>query len=110
MYGADRRLYASVDFWDDQDDVYGFRLEKGQPVYVGLTSTDTEIDLSLALWLPSTRTIEGVASVRSRAKISARVGSREYFSYRARRTGTFYVQVRVSSPGSTEYRLAIVKG
>jgi hypothetical protein len=39
-----------------------------------------------------------------------RPGAREYFSYRAVVTGTYYVQVRMSSPGATPYRLRIVKG
>jgi subtilisin family serine protease len=107
---SSRRLFATLDFWDDQDDVYAIKLRRNQPVYVGLTSTDTETDLSLALWRPGTRTVDAVAGIRTRAKISARFGSREYFSYRAPRAGTYYVQVRISSPGVTRYRLALVKG
>jgi subtilisin family serine protease len=110
VYGSTRRLYATLDFWDDQDDVYAFNLQRGQAVYVGLTGATDETDLSLALWLPGTRSIQGVGNIRSRAKISARAGSREYFSFRAKKTGTHYVQVRISSPGWTRYRLAIVKG
>jgi hypothetical protein len=79
-------------------------------VYVGLTGSDPDIDLSLALWRPGTPTIEGVSTIRFRARISARPGAREYFSHRAKRGGMFYVQVRISSPGATRYRLAIVKG
>jgi subtilisin family serine protease len=108
--GPDRRVFATVDYWDDQDDVYAFRLRKGQPVYVGLTGSDQSVDLSLALWRPGTPTIEGVSTIRFRARISARRGAREYFSHRAKRAGRFYVQVRISSPGATRYRLAIVKG
>lgn len=108
--GSNRRMNATVDFWDDQDDVYAFRLRKGQRVYIGLTGPEPSADLSLALWLPATRSIEGVGSVRFRAKVSARAGPREYFSYRAPAAGTHYVQVRMSSPGATRYRLAIVKG
>jgi subtilisin family serine protease len=108
--GSNRRMNATVDFWDDQDDVYAFRLRKGQRVYVGLTGPEASADLSLALWLPATRSIEDVSSIRFRAKVSARAGPREYFSYLAPATGTHFVQVRMSSPGMTRYRLAIVKG
>jgi subtilisin family serine protease len=108
--GSNRRMNATVDFWDDQDDVYAFRLRKGQRVYVGLTGPEASADLSLALWLPATRSIEDVSSIRFRAKVSARTGPREYFSYRAPATGIYFVQVRMSSPGVTRYRLAIVKG
>jgi subtilisin family serine protease len=109
VYGSNRRLQAEVDFWDDQDDVYAIRLERNQPVYVGLTGTDASVDLSLALWLPQTGSIENVGDSRFRVRTSARIGSRQYLSYRAPLTGTYYVQVRMSSPGVTRYRLAIVK-
>ena len=110
LAGKNRLVRATVDFWDDQDDVYAFRLRARQRVYVGLRGVRSGADLSLALWLPGTRSIDDVTSLRSRAKVSARAGPREYFSYRARATGTHYVQVRMSSPGATRYRLRIVKG
>jgi subtilisin family serine protease len=109
VYGSYRRLQAEVDFWDDQDDVYAIRLERRQPVYVGLTGADKDVDLGLALWLPQTGSIENVADSRFRVRTSARTGSRQYLSYRAPLTGTYYVQVRMSSPGSTRYRLTVIK-
>ena len=108
--GVNRRLRARVDFWDDQDDVYGIRLNRNQPVYVGLTGSDTSVDVSLAFWLPRARSVERVADFRFRVRTSARPGSRQYLSYRPRLAGTYYIQVRMSSPGATRYRLAIVKG
>jgi len=110
LAGRNRLVQATVDFWDDQDDVYAFRLRAGQRVYVGLRGVRSGADLSLALWLPRTRSIDDVSSVRFRAKVSARSGPREYFSFRARAAGSYYVQVRMSSPGATRYRLRIVKG
>ena len=110
LFGANRRIYATVDFWDDQDDVYAIRLRKGQRVYVGLTGSEPSADLSLALWLPATGSIESVSSFRQRVRVSARAGGREYFSYRAPDTGDYFVQVRMSSAGVTRYRLAIIKG
>jgi subtilisin family serine protease len=108
--GSNRRINAEVDFWDDQDDVYAIKLKKGQRAYVGLTGSDVTADLSLALWLPKTRSIGDVRNLRFRARISARPAAREYFSHRAGKAGTYYVQVRMSSPGITGYRLTIVKG
>jgi hypothetical protein len=110
VFGSNRRLDATVDFWDDQDDVYGVHLRRGQPVYVGLKGPQTGFDLSLAFWLPGTRSIENVSSVRFRARVSARRGARQYLSYRAPAAGTYYVQVRMSSPGLARYRLTVVKG
>ncbi len=103
-------MNATVDFWDDQDDVYRIRLQKGRRVYIGLTGSARGADLSLALWLRGTTSIDDVRSFRRRVRISVRPGGREYFSYRAPTAGDYFVQVRMSSPGSTRYRLAIVKG
>jgi len=108
--GRNRLIRATVDFWDDQDDVYAIRLKARQRVYIGLTGVQSGADLSLALWLPRTRSIEDVSSFRFRAKVSARPGPREYFSFRAAETGSYFVQVRMSNPGDTRYRLRIVKG
>jgi subtilisin family serine protease len=108
--GENLRLRARVDFWDDQDDVYAIRLNRDQPVYVGLTGPDASVDLSLAFWLPGARSLERVADFRYRVRTSARPGTRQYLSYRPKLAGTYYVQVRVSTPGATRYRLAIVKG
>ena len=105
----DRRIKATVDFWDDQDDVYAIKLRKNQRVYIGLTGDDASDDLNLALWSPSTRSIDDVRSARRRVRVSARPGAREYFSYRAPKAGRYFVQVRMSSPGAVRYRLAIVK-
>ena len=109
-HGTSSRIYATVDFWDDQDDVYAVHLDRNQPVYVGLTGTDPSIDLSLALWLPQTRSIDRVEDFRYRVRTSARTGARQYLSYHAPKTGTYYVQVRISSPGQTHYRLNVIKG
>jgi hypothetical protein len=109
LSGRNRLIRATVDFWDDQDDVYAIRLKPRQRVYVGLKGVESGADLSLALWLPKTRTVEGVGSLRERAKVSARAGPREYFSFRAPAAGSYFVQVRMSSPGHTRYRLRIVK-
>ncbi len=109
-YGSNRRIQATVDFWDDQDDVYAIELGRNQPVYVGLTGADAGVDLGLAFWLPQARSIERVADFRYRVRTSARSGSRQYLSYKPSLGGTFYIQVRMSSPGATRYRLTIVKG
>jgi len=109
-YGSNRRIQATLDFWDDQDDVYAIELNRNQPVYVGLTGADASVDLGLAFWLPQARSIDRVADFRYRVRVSARSGSRQYLSYKPSLGGTFYIQVRMSSPGATRYRLTIVKG
>ena len=111
LYASNPQITANVDFWDDQDDVYAISLKRKQRVYVGLTAVSKQPgDLGLALWLPATRSIEDVRNSRLRVRTSARPGDRQYFSYRAPKAGTYFVQVRMSTPGSATYRLTIVKG
>jgi hypothetical protein len=109
LVGEELRVKATVDFWDDQDDVYAIHLRKSQRVYVGLTGEDQDDDLNLALWLPKTWSIYDVRTLPYRIRTSARPGGREYFSYRAARGGTYYIQVRISTPGSARYQLTIAK-
>jgi subtilisin family serine protease len=109
LVGEDPRVRATVDFWDDQDDVYSVHLHKGQHMYVGLTGYDQGVDLDLALWLPQTRSIYDVRAARLRVRTSARPGTRQYFAYRAPGSASYFVQVRISTPGAARYRLSIFK-
>ena len=104
-----RALSATVDFWDDQDDVYSIRLQARQRILVTLTGTDEDADLNLALWRPGTRSIDLVMNRRGRVKTSADNGAREFLTYRARAPGRYSIQVRLSTPGTTSYRLLVVK-
>jgi subtilisin family serine protease len=108
LWGLTRRIEATLDFWDDQSDVYAIRLRRGQPVYAsvrGPAGTDT----NLILWQPSTRHVYDLASLALVARQSARPGAREYLQYRAPATGTYYVQVKLGSRGAGKYKLTIVK-
>ncbi len=61
LWGTVKRFEATLDFWDDQNDVYAIRLRRGQPVYAsvrGPAGTDT----NLILWLPGTRHVDDLAS------------------------------------------------
>jgi len=106
---SSRRLSATVDFWDDQDDVYAIPLRAGQRVWVSLAASSFDADLSLALWRPGTRSVTSVLGNKNRAKLSARVALRQHISFRAPSAGMYYVQVRITSPGHLRYRLTYVK-
>jgi hypothetical protein len=108
LWGTTPRVDATLDFWDDQSDVYAVKLKRGQPVYAsvrGPAATDT----NLILWKPGTRRVDDLASLRLIVRQSARPGPRENLSYRAPRAGIYYVQVKLGSRGSGRYRLSIVK-
>jgi hypothetical protein len=108
LWGRTRRIEATLDFWDDQSDVYAIRLRRRQPVYIsvrGPGGTDT----NLILWKPRTKHVDDLASLSLVARQSARPGPGENLRYRALETGTYYVQVKLGSRGSGKYKLVIVK-
>jgi subtilisin family serine protease len=108
LWGPFKRIEATLDFWDDQSDVYAIRLRRGQWVYAsvrGPAGTDT----NLILWQPGVRHVDDFGSLHLVAKQSARPGPHEYLQYRAAKTGTYYVQVKLGSRGAGRYKLVIVK-
>jgi hypothetical protein len=108
LWGQIKHVEATLDFWDDQNDVYAIKLRRRQPVYVsvrGPTGTDT----NLILWKPGTRAVDDLRSLGRQAKQSARPGPRDFLSYRAGRGGWHYVQVKLGSAGAGRYKLTIVK-
>ena len=69
----------------------------------------TDTDTNLILWQPGTRNVDDLSSLPLVARQAARPGAREWLSYRAPRTGTYYVQVKLASRGAGKDKLAIVK-
>jgi subtilisin family serine protease len=108
LWGQTRKLEATLDFWDDQNDVYAIRLRRGQPVYLSVRGPAGH-DTNLILWKPGTTHVDDLASVRRVARQSARPGPREYLSYRAPKAGIYYVQVKLGARGAGRYKLVIVK-
>ena len=108
IFGKQRRLQATLDYWDDQQDVYAVRLKRGQRMYAGLVGP-VRTDVNLVLWRPGTTAVDDLRAQTRRVTQSARPGSREYLAYRAKRGGLYYLQVKIASTGSGRYRLTIVK-
>ena len=108
LWGQKTRLEATLDFWDDQNDVYAIRLRRGQPVYVSVRGPAGH-DTNLILWSPGTKRVDDLTAVGRVARQSARPGPVENLSYRAPKTGTYYVQVKLGTRGAGRYKLAIVK-
>ena len=105
---------ATIDYWDDNIDVYKVRLLKGQTLSItlrGPAGTDT----NLILWRPGTKRVDSpligqqAALQAWRVTQSARAGPREHVLYKARETGWYYVEVKVTTQGSGQYRLNISK-
>jgi subtilisin family serine protease len=108
LWGAKRRVEASLDFWDDQNDVYRIRLRRGQRVYASLVGS-RGTDPVLAVWRPGTRTVDDLSRQGLRVRVSRRTGPNDFIGYRARRDGWHFLQVKLPTQGAGAYRLAVVK-
>jgi subtilisin family serine protease len=114
LFGRSIDVKATLDYWDDNIDVYKVRLRRAQTVSVwlrGPSGTDT----NLILWRPGTQIVEA-ASFGQQAALqawrlmqSSRAGANEHFLYRARQTGWYYVEVKLATQGGGVYRLHIAK-
>jgi hypothetical protein len=108
VWGAKRRIVATLDFWDDQNDVYRVRLRKDERLFASLVGP-RRTDTSLALWDPATYEVDNLAQQSLRLRLSSRPGPDEFLSYRAPRAGFYYLHVRLTAEGAGAYRLSIVK-
>jgi subtilisin family serine protease len=97
---------ATLDAWDDPNDVYRIHLKRRQGLSVTVRS-GPKIDTSIVLWKP--RLLE-LADARSdlRAKRSVHgPGVPERIVFRAPRTGWYSLQVKLARPGSGPYRIRL---
>ena len=108
---SDRRVVdATLDRYDDERDVYGVRLVRGQRITLHLAGP-TQGRSDLSLWRPATKSVVGSARKRAnRLAVSARPGDTEQIVYRATRNGWHFVEVRLTGGRSGAYRLTLVRG
>jgi hypothetical protein len=99
------RLRATLDAWDDPNDVYAVHLRRGQGMSVLVRSGS--LDTSIALWKPGLRAL-ALASDDFRARRSIHpAGAPERLAYRAHRAGWYYLQVKLAQGGSGSYSIRI---
>jgi hypothetical protein len=105
-----RFVKASVDFWDDQDDVYGIYLRRGERLFTSLVPSAPS-NVVLALWRPGTAQVTGLAPPNRRVRISNRAGRRQRLAWTAIQEGWHFLQARLTAPShlSVPYRLSIVR-
>ena len=105
-----RFVKASVDFWDDQDDVYGIFLHRGETLYVSLVPA-RQARMALALWRPETVSVADLARQNLRVRISAGPGRRERLSWTADAPGWHFLQARLTAATGmpVAYRLSVVR-
>jgi hypothetical protein len=101
---------ATVDYWNDQDDVYSVHLRKGERLRVALYGEAATADVNLILWMPGTRRLDDVRALSGRqATKSDQPGVKEKVVHVAERTGRYYVHVKSARPGWGTYTLKLVR-
>ncbi len=97
---------ATIDYWDDPNDVYRIKLVRGQRISA-VARSGFEADLSLALWKPGLSSL-AARTEALRARLSSHPpGQREKIVFRARTTGWFSLQVAAGRGASGSYSLRI---
>ncbi len=99
---------ASLDYWDDNLDVYRIRLARGQRLFARL-SPATTAKVRLQLWAPGTDHVDGLDVRAGRLADSHQAGRQVRLSYRARARGVYYLAAKVVSrtPEPVQYHLAL---
>ena len=110
LFGRRKDLSATIDYWDDDLDVYRVKLRAGQKLWAQLRGP-AGTDANLVLWKPGTQTVEGLSAhlFANRATQSIGAGPDEQFGYRAPVGGWYYLEVKLATPGSGAYTLRYVK-
>lgn len=105
-----RFVKATVDFWDDQDDVYSIYLRRGERLFTSLVPA-VPSSVVLALWRPGTSQVTGLAPPDRRLRVSTRSGRRQRLAWTAIQEGWHYLQARLTAPSHppVAYRLSIVR-
>ena len=99
---------ATIDFWDDQIDVYRILLRKGERVHLDLEGPAGTTS-NLLLWRPGTKRVGDLRTQGLRAAQSTSPGPSHKLGYRALKGGWYYVEVKLPTRGAGSYDLTITR-
>jgi subtilisin family serine protease len=97
---------ATIDFWDDQVDVYKLYLRKGQRLRLTLNGPEGATS-NLLLWRPGTKRVDDLRTQHLRAAQAIGPGDSHRLGYRAKTGGWYYAEVKLSTRGFGPYQLDI---
>jgi subtilisin family serine protease len=103
-----RTISATLDYWDDQVDVYRIHLSKGQRLYARLTPPGG-VHVALTLWPPGTKRVESLGSPTSYLVRSSRFARQARIAATAPASGVYYLEAKLltESVAPVAYRLAL---
>ncbi len=100
-----QRIKATIDYWDDREDVYKIKFRRRQNV-VAVLRGPAGANSNLFVWKPGTTSIAGSAvNRRFLAAQSKSPGSLDRIRLRVTQPGWYYLVVKMGSPGSGKYTL-----
>jgi hypothetical protein len=110
LWGTRRSVRATVDFWDDQTDVYRIRLRPGQLLRASVRGP-AKGAAELLLWKPGTQTVEPRSLRGLKRRAAQSVGGRAVrrLRYVVRAGGWYYLEVKLTRPGFGAYTLSYAK-
>lgn len=108
LWGRQRTVSATVDFWDDEVDVYRVSLRRTQKLYA-VVSAVKAFGAILELWGPGSDPIVGRAADAAPLRVTLGTGTVRRLSFRAATGGLYYLVVRSTPDRSGPYRLQFAK-
>jgi subtilisin family serine protease len=103
-----RRIAATLDYWNDEIDVYKVMLRRGQRVTAVLRGP-RDAETSLLLWKPGTKSLKEPRADSRHLAASDTEGSVKKIVHRAGKGGWYYLEVKLSTPTSVRYTLRFTK-
>jgi Subtilase family len=109
IWGPRQVITATLDFWNDQTDVYPIDLRRGQRITARLIGLPRGDEASFLLWKPGTKRVDELVSNPRRLAARGTAGTVKKVVYRARVGGLYYLHVTLSSELSVRYTLRFAK-
>jgi Subtilase family len=105
-----RTIDATLDYWDDNIDVYRVYLTKGSRFFARITPSTTGV-VRMGVWAPGTQRVDALDARQSLVATSRQAGGQARVSVRATRTGTYYLELELvhRNDEPVSYRLALAR-
>jgi len=106
---AVKSLRATLDFWDDQIDVYRVPLKARERLVLDLEGPKATT-VNLLLWRPGTKRVTTIRGQELRVAQAIRPGPSQRLGYRAKTGGNYFLEVKLATRGAGSYTLGIKRG
>ena len=107
LWGARQAFDATLDYWDDQVDVYRVKLSRGERLRATAVAQWPRADVDLTLWQPGTKSV--LRKPVGQVARTAHPGKTQRLAYRAAHAGWYELELRIMRHGSGRYALQLTK-